>query len=293
MKECVDGAGRLDMMLQEPPEKNIFADPDDPDEVVPDAFNQKVRIHPRLIVAVVENVLNFDNDETGEPVKKGDMWYTGSDINGFVLARDEECANEEQEEMVSLYASSSMWEESFTPQEGSGKHVWDMKAVETGCVEEFYMGDDGFATFDNAEEAKRDRTWNRERRLSKNDTVLRKGSIVSLIEDDEDFFFRGDDEREDEEETPDVDDTKMLENKNRRKKKQAGITVRGGRRDSCSSNSGVSRPGSSGGSSHGPRRDSFLTEDGEVFGASALINMMNEVKAETFAQIAAFEASHF
>ena len=57
-----------------------------------DAEHIKVRIHPGLIVNIVENILNFDmdEDEGGGPVTCEDIWYSKAEISDFRIAGSEE-----------------------------------------------------------------------------------------------------------------------------------------------------------------------------------------------------------
>jgi len=69
--------------------------PDDPTDssaaaYVPDADHRQVRIHPGLIVMVVENLLNFEKDEEQGMVEEEDIWYSKNEIAEFRVQSNEE-----------------------------------------------------------------------------------------------------------------------------------------------------------------------------------------------------------
>jgi len=61
---------------------------------LPDADHRKVRMHPGLIVTIVENVMNFD-DEEGNAITAGEIWYTKAEVNKFRTESNEESFKEE------------------------------------------------------------------------------------------------------------------------------------------------------------------------------------------------------
>ncbi|GMH93526.1 hypothetical protein TL16_g12650 [Triparma laevis f. inornata] len=184
--------------------------------VEPDVDHVKVRIHPGLIVNVIENVLNFDKDEDegGGAVICTDIWYTKDEISEFRVQGNEEQFQEElttaQDNMKKLAVDkddpnykreqggwmemSKMiaklletdWEEGMSKSEKSGKQTWDKGGGESGgSGRMFYMGDDGRATFENEDDAEEDRTWEttskrRERRQTRGTIRSRRGTKVDL-----------------------------------------------------------------------------------------------------------------
>ncbi|GMH94402.1 hypothetical protein TrST_g2711 [Triparma strigata] len=180
----------------------------------PDVDHIKVRIHPGLIVNVIENVLNFDKDEDegGGQVIGTDIWYTKDEISEFRVQGNEEQFQEElttaQDNMKRLVVNkddpnykkememSKMiaklletdWEEGMSKSDKSGKQTWDKGGGESGGSTMFYMGDDGRATFENEDDAEEDRTWEtdtarrRERRRTRGTFTVRsrRGTKVDL-----------------------------------------------------------------------------------------------------------------
>ncbi|GMH99756.1 hypothetical protein TrLO_g9590 [Triparma laevis f. longispina] len=180
--------------------------------VEPDVDHVKVRIHPGLIVNVIENVLNFDKDEDegGGAVICTDIWYTKDEISEFRVQGNEEQFQEElttaqdnmkklavdkddpnykrEQEMSKMIAKllETDWEEGMSKSEKSGKQTWDKGGGESGgSGRMFYMGDDGRATFENEDDAEEDRTWEttskrRERRQTRGTIRSRRGTKVDL-----------------------------------------------------------------------------------------------------------------
>ena len=77
----------------------------------------------------------------------------------------------------------------------SGKKTWDSRKARTGSMETFFMGDDGFATFEDESEAEEHRNWetrNRRRRRKSRVTIhptpkstrSRRGTRTAADEDE-------------------------------------------------------------------------------------------------------------
>ena len=173
---------------------------------LPDADHAKVRIHPELIVIVIENILNFEKkDEDGceereretKYVEQGDIWYSKQEISemrkqsaleeyqddlksgqDFMKSLSHTESSRKDEEMKKTIASllsskHTSWEERIKSPAKSGKKTWDSRKARTGSMETFFMGEEGFATFEDEAEAEEDRSWEveekRRRRRRKSD----------------------------------------------------------------------------------------------------------------------------
>ena len=165
--------------------------------ILPDADHAKVRMHPELIVIVIENLLNFEKEggdegggqgggEGGERegmnyVEKGDIWYSKEEISEMrkhsaveeyqedlktgqdfmkSLAHDKNSRkDEEMKKTIATLLSHTTWEEKIKSPAKSGKKTWDSRKARTGSMETFFMGEEGFATFEDQAEAEEDRSW--------------------------------------------------------------------------------------------------------------------------------------
>jgi len=166
---------------------------------MPDERKTRLRIHPSLIVTVVENWLNEDKED-GTPVVEGDIWWNKEEITTFREAAEKHTFDSDlkdaQENLIAMGKRrktndidkqimeimekkglgnsldsrklARAGEEKMVRKPSKAAGVWEEKTGGSeGISKVFFMGEDGVANFEREEDAAEDRTWERKSRRSR------------------------------------------------------------------------------------------------------------------------------